>query len=538
MQTSHQTSSFAGLGELIRFILRRDRVRIPLWILGIWLSVVGTAATFPSIYPEAADRLGALLTINNPGTTALIGAVYGDGDYTYGIMVGHQLLGLIGITAALMSIFTVVRHTRAEEESGRAELIRSAVVGRNAPTAAALIVVIGANIVLAFALAVGLITLGIETITWQGSLLFGVAVGAVGIVFAAVATVTVQLTENARTASSSAGLILAASYVVRAIGDVSNETISWFSPIGWAQATKTYDANRWAPLLLPLALAVILIGASVLLSRRRDLGAGLLSTRPGPAGAGFALRGPIGLVWRLNRGVITGWGIGLFVFGLMYGPVLSEAETFLQDLPIMAEFLPETEATGAQLFGALVIAVSAILATVPPVQVMLRMRSEETAGRVAPLLSTPLARSHWLISNIVISLLAAVVVLLLTGVGIGLGAGWSMQEWSWVGESTIAALSYLPAVTAVLGLAVLLVGWLPRMAGAAWTMVVFAAVVMYFGGLLNFPQWLMNISPFTHIPQQPAFDFDAVPLVWLAGLSVVLLAIGTVGMNRRDILDT
>ena len=45
-----------------------------------------------------------------------------------------------------MSIFTVIRRTRADEETGRTELLASAVVGRAAPLAAAVTVAIGASL--------------------------------------------------------------------------------------------------------------------------------------------------------------------------------------------------------------------------------------------------------------------------------------------------------------------------------------------------------------------------------------------------------
>ncbi|MEE6280422.1 ABC transporter permease [Georgenia sunbinii] len=533
-----RAGALTGLGTLLRFNLRRDRVRLPVWILGTVLATVSTAVSYESIYPTAADRAAALLTINNPGTTALIGAVYGDGDYTYGIMVGHQLVALISVLAALMSIFTLVRHTRLEEETGRAELVRASVVGRHAGTVAAVTVVVGANVVLALLLAVGLGSLGIDTVTWEGSLLFGAAIGAVGLVFAGVAAVSVQLTENARTASSIAGLTLAAAYVLRAIGDVGEGWISWLSPIGWSQATETYDSNSWAPLGISLAAAVLLLGVAVPLSRRRDVGAGLFGTRPGPASAGGLLGSPLGLAVRLLRGTVIGWGLALFLFGIMYGPVLSEADTFLEDLPIMAEFLPDIgDATGAELFGATVLAVAAILAAVPAVQIALRLRAEETAGRAGPLLATPVSRVRWVGAYLTVAVVGGAVVLLALGLGMGLGAGWSLSDMSWVGAAVGAALSYLPATAVLVGVAALLFGVAPRAAGWAWAPLGFAVVVMYFGGLLDFPQWLIDVSPYAHVPQQPAAAFDLAPLLWLTGIAAVLVAAGLAGVRRRDVLD-
>lgn len=527
----------AGLWTLLRFALRRDRVRLPAWILGITLGVVSSAVSFPSIYPTAEDRLGALLTIDNPGTTALIGSVYGDGDYTYGIMVGHELLVLTAVAAALMSILTLVRHTRAEEESGRAELVRSSVVGRHAHAVSAVLLVIGADVVLGLVLAGSLGALGVETMTWRGSLTFGAAVAAVGFVFAGVAAVTAQLTENARTASSSAGLVLALAYVLRAIGDVGNETASWFSPIGWAQATEAYFADDLAPLGLALLTAAVLLTVSTALSRQRDVGAGVLSTRPGPATAGPALGGPFGLTWRLVRGSLVGWTAGLLAFGLMYGPVLSEASTFLEDVPIMAEFLPDADATGAELFGATVIALAAIACAVPALQVLLRLRTEEVAGRAGPLLATPLSRARWMVSGLVLANVGGAVVLLVTGLGVGLGAGLSMDDLGWVGTSVSAAVSYLPAVAVTIGVAAVLLGWLPRVTGWSWALVVLSVVVLYFGGILDLPQWLVDLSPFSHVPQQPAVDPDGGPLATLCVVALALMAAGVLGVRRRDIQE-
>lgn len=528
---------FAGLWTLLRFALRRDRVRLPAWILGITLGVVSSAVSFPSIYPTAEDRLGALLTIDNPGTTALIGSVYGDGDYTYGIMVGHELLVLTAVAAALMSILTLVRHTRTEEESGRAELVRSSVVGRHAHAVSAVLLVIGADVVLGLVLAGSLGALGVETVTWPGSLTFGAAVAAVGFVFAGVAAVTAQLTENARTASSSAGLVLALAYVLRAIGDVGNETASWLSPIGWAQATEAYFVDDLAPLGLALLTAAVLLTVSAPLSRQRDVGAGVLGTRPGPATAGPALGGPFGLTWRLVRGSLVGWTAGLLAFGLMYGPVLSEASTFLEDVPIMAEFLPDADATGAELFGATVIALAAIACAVPALQVLLRLRTEEVAGRAGPLLATPLSRARWMVSGLVLANVGGAGVLLVTGLGVGLGAGLSMDDLGWVGASVSAAVSYLPAVAVTIGAAAVLLGWVPRVTGWSWALVVLSVVVLYFGAILDLPQWVVNLSPFSHVPQQPAVDPDGGPLATLSVVALALMAAGVVGIRRRDIQE-
>lgn len=536
---SSPTGALVGLSTLIRFILRRERVRLPVWIVAITVSMVGSAAAFPGLYPTAEARAAAAMTINNPGTTALIGPIYRAHDYTYGVMLGHETVAIGGVIVALMSIFTLVRHTRAEEESARAELVRSSIVGRHASAVAALVVVIGANVALALVLALSLGSLGIESITWSGSLLYGAALASSGLVFAGVASVTVQLTEHARGASSLAGLVLGIAYAVRAAGDVGDGVLSWFSPLGWAQATRVYDVDDWTPLTLSVVVTAALITLAVPLSRRRDVGSGLLPARRGRATASAALATPVGLAVRLNRGNLIGWGIGMFLFGLMYGPVLGQADTFLEDLEIMGEFLPDVAgASGSELFAATMVGVVSIICTVPAVQTVLRLRSEETAGRADPLLATPMSRVRWAGATLLVALIGGAAVLLLFGVAFGLSAGSTLDDPSWLGTTVGAVLAYLPAMWVAVGLGVALFGLVPRAAGWAWAVVVYAVVVLYFGGLLSFPQWLIDVSPFAHVAAVPAADVEPGPLVALIVIAVALTTTGLAALRRRDIAVT
>src|SRR5690606_25038713 len=106
-------------------------------------------------------------------------------------MLSHQMLGFMVIMVGIMSVLMVARHTRTEEETGRAELVRAAVVGRHAHLAAALLLTVAVNIALALLLTLTLGGLGLHGVTWGGSLLYGAAHAAVGITFAGAAAVTV-----------------------------------------------------------------------------------------------------------------------------------------------------------------------------------------------------------------------------------------------------------------------------------------------------------------------------------------------------------
>jgi ABC-2 type transport system permease protein len=123
-------NALAGTGTMIPFTLRRDRVRLPVWVLAIALSVMGSVASFGPTYPTAADRQAQAEVDGTPLMRLFTGPGFGLDNYTYGAMTANEMLALTALVVALMSIFLVVRHTRGEEETGRAELVLATAVSR------------------------------------------------------------------------------------------------------------------------------------------------------------------------------------------------------------------------------------------------------------------------------------------------------------------------------------------------------------------------------------------------------------------------
>src|SRR4051812_7310738 len=135
----------SGLRDLVRLALRRDRVFLPAWLGFLAFAVVITGSSYKDIYDTAKSRAEVVHGLGDtPATLALYGRIYSD---SLGGLVAWRLLGISVALVGLMSILIVVRHTRADEESGRAELVGAGVVDRRAPLAAALAVAAGADIV-------------------------------------------------------------------------------------------------------------------------------------------------------------------------------------------------------------------------------------------------------------------------------------------------------------------------------------------------------------------------------------------------------
>lgn len=531
----------SGTGTLVRFMLRRDRVRLPLWIAAITLFTMASVVALPDLYPAEADRQARATLMENPGTRAISGPGFGLDDYTFGAMVSHEFLSWVAIFVALMSIFAVVRHTRNEEETGRAELIRSSRVGRHATTTAALAMAFGANVVLGGALAAALGSLGVEDIGWQGSLLFGAALASVGIVFAAVAAVTVQLTEHARGASGLAGIIFALAYLLRAAGDmaeVGGGVASWLSPVGWAQQTRVYVDDRWSPLLLSLGLTLLLVALAYWLSTRRDVGASLFDTRPGPAHAGRGLSSPLGLAWRLHRASLVWWSLAVFLFAYGYGTLASEIERFVSEMSVIQDAIADIGGTVIDAWLAIIVVVFAVVTAVFGVLTALRARSEENAGRAEPVLATPVSKPTWLGSHVLVATVGGAVLMALTGLGLGLSVSQALGDSEMLGRVLGASLAHVPAIWLTVGIAVGLFGLFPRATPLVWLVIAYAGLVGWLGALLQFPDWAMDLSPLGHTPLLPAEGMEWTPLVVMTLMAAVLMVAGLAGFRRRDLLST
>ena len=532
-------NGLTGTGTLLRFNLRRDRIRLPAWVLGITLVQVGGAASYPDLYPTAADRQNQATIVGDlPAMKAMTGPGHGLDDYTYGAMMTNEYLGFMVIFVALMAVFTVVRHTRTEEETGRAELVRASVVGRHAPLAAALATAAVASVVLGLLVAAGMTSLGIDTVDGTGSLVFGAAFAAVGLVFAGIAAVTAQVTEYGRAASGMAGALIAVAYLLRALGDVAGNGLSWLSPIGWAQASAAYVENNWWPIGLSVVVAAALTVAAIVLSGRRDLGAGLRSGRAGAAEASRTLGTPLGFAWRLQRSGALWWSIAMLLFGLAYGSAIDVIEDYADNQVVQDIVANIGGATLTESWLAMIISLLAIICTIFAIIAASRPRREETAGRAEPVLGTALSRTRWIAAHVVIALVGGAVLLLIAGATLGLGAAATSGDGAYVGRVIGAALAYTPAVWLTTALTVAAFGVLPRAAGIAWALLGYAVFVVYLGGLLNLPGWLMNLSPYQHVPRLPATGFTATPLIVLTLIAAGLLTVGFAGFRRRDLEAT
>jgi ABC-2 type transport system permease protein len=538
-------TAFTGTWRLVRLALRRDRVQLPLWLLGLVLLEASTVSSIVGLYPDEQERLNlAVTSANSPVSLMTNGLVSGS---SLGATTMTQGLSVLGLGVAFMSTLAVVRHTRQNEETGRAEMIGAGIVGRHASLTAALIVVAGANIV--FALLAALTLIG-NDLPGASSVLAGVSLGFVGIAFGAIAAVAAQISETARGANGMAAAAIGVAFLLRAVGDVAGKTVeggtktisawpSWLSPIGWSQQTRAYDDDNWWVLGLFVVTVVGLVGLAFELTAHRDVGAGMRAVRPGAPAAAPSLLSPLGLAWRLQRGVLLGWAVAMVVLGATYGGIGDEIEEMVGDSDAMADYIEQLGGTGTltENYFATTLLFAGIAASGYAIQTLLRMRSEEAADRVEPVLATSVSRARWMVSHIVIAVLGVVALVVLMGLSTGVTYGLVIGDVGGQVPTLVgAALVQAPAALALAGLAVAVFGLLPRRAVAiAWTAFALCLLMGQLGVILDLPQAVLNLSPFTHLPAAPADDVVATPLIMLLVVAAALLATGMTAFRRRDL---
>jgi ABC-2 type transport system permease protein len=284
-----------GTITLTGLALRRDRFKLSAGVLGLAALMAGMLAmsvgqTHQALAEETKGFAGTpALRIFGLPSGASVGATT--------LIRGYLLLAVL---AALMSTLTVVRHTRQNEETGRAELVGAAVVGRHASLAAAVIVTVGVNMVLAGLLGLAAIATGQPA---AGSFTAGAAVAAFGMVFAGVAAITVQLSSTTRAANGLAAAVLGVTFVLSGVGNILGTVDAsglrlvsawpaWLSPMGWGQQMRPFGGDNWWPLALSAIAAVVLVApdgppsSPASASRTRSRPPPSATAKDAPCGAG------------------------------------------------------------------------------------------------------------------------------------------------------------------------------------------------------------------------------------------------------------
>jgi ABC-2 type transport system permease protein len=290
--------------------------------------------------------------------------------------------------------------------------------------------------------------------------------------------------------------------------------LSWASPIGWVQRVRPFADERWWVFALAAVAFVVLAAAAYALSSRRDVGAGFLPPRLGPATASPSLSSPLALAWRLHRGLLLGWTAAFVVMGAVFGSVTEAASDIVNDNPQLETLFERVggQAGLADAYLSAIIGILGLAASGYALQATLRLRSEETAMRAEPLLATAVGRLRWATSHLLFAVVGPAVTLATASLAAGLTYGLSTGDMGEELPRVLArALVQLSAFWVLAGIAAALFGLLARLTFLSWAALGAFVLLNLFGEILQLDQWMLDFSPFTHIPDLPAVSIRRAP---------------------------
>ena len=561
--------------KLTRFILKREKVSSVAWLLSIVIFNALIILLFIFVMvPLPEERAQLMAMFENPALLAMVGPLHpehGVSNIDMGYVFTLFMMVIVGVAVAIMNVFLIVRHTRTDEEAGRYEVLRSLPSGRLANINAAMVSAVIINTILAVFTAISMFLvfgLGDSGFSDFGSaLLWGVNMGVIGLVFAAVAALFSQLSSNARGAMSYSFFVLGLFYLSRAVADMDmnagSEGFALISPFGLISRTWVYVDNIWWPVLVVIGMAAVFTALAYWLCSTRDIDQGLIPARPGKSKGGMLMKSPFGLNLRLKRLSIIVWVIIMLSVAASYGTILEDIENFiggsdmyrqlmLAPIPGLLESLegaPPEEVAAVmnslleqqgynvvQMFANMIGFIMAMVAAIPVLMFILKAKGEEVAIRAELIFATPASRTKYLSGLVIISFATAVLVQAAQAIGMfSLVQSIGMADRLPLKFLMESMLVYVPALWVMGGLATLLVGAFPKRTGWIWAYYGFAFFAMMYGRMLPDLEILANFTPMGWVPQLPVDDISWAAMIVLSVIGIALAALGISLYNKRDI---
>jgi len=524
------STNLVGTIPLVRLAARRDRLLVSIWLLVLVGICYASAAATTDLYATEAERVAAAETINaSPGLVALYGPILD--VHSTGELAMTKMTVTYALLVSILALFVVRRHTRVDEENGQAELLGGTAIGREAHLGAAVSFGTAVSLLLGLLAALVNVAGGLPLV---GSFAFGASWAGTGLAGVGITALACQLSASARTCAGIAAAVIGAMFVLRAVGDTSSASfLSWLSPFGWNTQLRAYSDTRWWVLFLYVGLAGAFVLVAKVVHDHRDLGAGVIKPRPGPANGSPRLRDAVGLAVRVHAPTLAWWTLAMAALGLVFGAISPSFDNL--DSEQLRQLFERIGGAGTfrDMLLAAVASVVALIVTCFGIVVVGHGGSDEQDGRTEQVLATATTRTRVLAATTLVAVAGATWLLLVAGVALAIGVGGGSTHS--LGMLVVSVLGQAPAVWVVLGAATLLLASDSRATPVAWGVLVLCITLGLIGELLGLPEWVLQASPYSHVPKMPVEPFAWAPAIVLAAVAALLLGVAFLRYRARDI---
>lgn len=527
---------FFNTHNIIKFILKKDKLKLLIWIIVLISYGVGFVPIFDEILNTSTNPQVLLDTMKNPAMIAMIGPVFVEETYTIGSIYSNYMLVFSALIAGAMNIFIISSNTRRDEELGRVELLRSLPVGRLSNLLASLIVAFFTNIIILIVTAIGMFFIS-NGIHLKGAFIFSAAIYGYGFLMGVLTALFGEIFSNNRSVMTMSFLALFITYMLRAIGDVSMDSLSLISPLGLVTRTENFVNDYIWPFYILIIEILVLLILTYFFALNRDVGLGIIPERQGRKNASIFLTGIKSFIFRLNRSSIIIWGIVLFVFSAMYGSVFGDLENYISTSEMISDmFMLDGLHSLTEQFISLLMIIMAMISTIPVLVILHRSISEEQKGLAEGILTKPVSRFEYLFSFFIQGVVLTIIFQILIATGFWSIGGFFLDSIPSLETFLISSLLYVPAIWVMIGVSTFLIGFFPKFSWLNYLYLGFAFIAVYMGKLLDLPEILAYITPFGNVISYPLEEINMTSSVIMIGLFIVLSIIGFFGYKSRDLI--
>jgi ABC-2 type transport system permease protein len=530
-----------------RFVFRQMRRGIVLFVIALSLLATLQSVGLQASMPDPIERKKLVTAL---GTNPTINLLYGETTLTYtpaGYMY-YRAGVMCMLIASLWGLMFATRMFRGHEEDGRTELLLTGSTTQGRHTVETLLGIFS-GITVAFLLLLVVVSL-IGSQDYVGldigeSAYFTFAMVINVAFFAAVGAFTSQLVETRRKAILFGAIPLAILFVMRSIGNVA-DSLYWlknYTPFGWVdQMHPIYNHQPlWViPFLITIPLLCI---ASIWLASNRDLGDSLLRAKEYAKPKFALLRSPLGMSFRLTRGILLSWLIGTIAMGIMIASVAQTAADALMDsgdgeLTQTIQALSQGGLDIAASFVAVGSMFTALLIMAMIAWGIGSIRSEEAKQLLENFVVRKVSRTKWLMGRVFILAVASLVTCVVTSIAV-----WYTAKAQGIDVDlktmVVDGLNILAPVTVVLGLGVAIFGVLPRIATwVLYALLGWSFVAQMIAAIVK-DQTTSDILNSTSILQPmslvPVATVDWIQFWQVTACGIALLIVGFYAFSRRDL---
>jgi ABC-2 type transport system permease protein len=313
--------------------------------------------------------------------------------------------------------------------------------------------------------------------------------------------------------------------------------LTWW---GWTQNHIPLAGQfDWPSVALVGVAVAVLLAVGVEAFARRDIGSTSARFAPSMPRSLLGLSGPVARATSVNLPAAIWWGLGVGLFGLVFGgaagPFMEQVNKSPDFVKLLNTVFPGINyASAGGFLQLLFVELGVIFAGLAAATFVGGWASDEISGRLEMLLATPLQRVRWAVGGGIGSLVAVAVFVALSAAGIGIGVSTTGTD---VITPITGSLILGVYAAALVGIGVAVGGVFGTRFAAPFA-VVFVLVtwfVQFVGGLLNLPDLVMQLALTSHLGQTFVGVWDRGGVAVSLALAIGGIAIGAWGFARRDL---